>query len=252
MALDGLIICAGYGSRLRGLSDSKPLVPVCGQPLIAFVMGRLAQAGVARIVAVTGHAADRLEPELARQAQQLGVTLAVVRLDDWSKPNGHSVIAGAARIVGDYLLVMADHLFSAHILPALASAPADGSGVVLAVDRRLDNPLIDPDDATFVRTDAAGRISAIGKGLDAPDAVDCGAFRATPALAAAIRSAIAQGRPGSLSDGMQLLADAGQATTFTVGDAWWLDVDDPAAHALAQRDAPLHLADLLRPRQAAA
>ena len=32
--MDALIIAAGYGSRLREISDSKPLTPVAGMPLL--------------------------------------------------------------------------------------------------------------------------------------------------------------------------------------------------------------------------
>jgi choline kinase len=164
----------------------------------------------------------------------------------WSTPNGHSVVAGAERIArmggGDYLLMMADHVFAPGILGRLAKQGTKSRGVTLAIDRRLDNPLIDPADATWVKTDADGRIEAIGKTLTDYDAVDCGAFLATPELAAAIRAAIAGGAAGSLSEGMQRLADAGRAATMDIGDAWWIDVDDPRAHAIAEAEAPARLA----------
>jgi choline kinase len=116
--------------------------------------------------------------------------------------------------------------------------------VTLAIDRRLDNPLVDPDDATWVRLDERGFITAIGKTIEPYDAVDCGAFLATPELATAIREAIAAGKAGSLSDGMQVLADRGRAATMDIDDAWWMDVDDPRAHALAEELAPWHLAPM--------
>jgi 1L-myo-inositol 1-phosphate cytidylyltransferase len=97
-----------------------------------------------------------------------------------------------------------------------------------------------------VRTDPRGFIRAIGKTIPDYDAVDCGAFLATPELALAIAEAVRQGKPGSLSDGMQLLADAGRAATMDIGEAWWLDVDDPRAHALAEAQAPRQLPELYR------
>lgn len=109
--------------------------------------------------------------------------------------------------------------------------------MTLAVDYRCDNPLVDPDDATWVKLDERGFIRAIGKTIPEYDAVDCGAFLATPELADAIRAAIAEGKAGSLSEGMQRLADAGRAATLDIGTAWWLDVDDPRAHELAEAQA---------------
>jgi choline kinase len=240
--VDALIIAAGFGSRLADISASKPLTPVCGVPLIEIGVRQAMLAGITRVVVVTGHQATLLEGFLAELSLRIGIEIVPVRLSDWSTPNGHSVIAGATRCEGDYLLMMADHMFEADILARLLAEGAPDRGVTLAIDRRLDNPLVDPEDATWVRTDDDDRIVAIGKTITPYDAVDCGAFLATPELADAIRAAIAAGKSGSLSDGMQALADQGRAATMDIDDSWWLDVDDPRAHALAEEMAPWHLA----------
>jgi 1L-myo-inositol 1-phosphate cytidylyltransferase len=244
--MDALIIAAGFGSRLSSLSSSKPLTPIAGIPLIELGVRQAKAAGAARVVVVTGHEAEQLEAFLPGLAERAGVPVVPERLSDWSTPNGHSVIAGAARIDGDYLLMMADHIFSAEILRNLARSGAPERGVTLGIDYRIDSPLVDPDDATWVKHDAAGRITGIGKTIAEYDAVDCGAFLATSELAAAIRAAIADGKPGSLSDGMQRLADTGRAWTMDIADAWWIDVDDPRAHALAEAQTPGRLSEIYR------
>jgi choline kinase len=242
--MDALIIAAGYGTRLRALAQSKPLVAVNGVPLIELGIRQAARAGAGKVVVVTGHEAERLEAFLADLSRRSGIAIEPARAADWSVPNGHSVMAGAARIAGDYLLLMSDHIFALDILARLAREGDPSRGVTLAIDRRLDNPLVDPDDATWVRTGAGGRIAAIGKAIAPYDAVDCGAFLATPELAEAIAAAIRDGAAGSLSVGMQRLADAGRAATMDIGNAWWLDVDEPRFHALAEAEAPLHLPEL--------
>lgn len=239
--MDAVIIAAGYGSRLASLSPSKPLTPVCGVPLIEIGIRQAAAAGVTRVVVVTGHRAEAVEGFLADLARRVDVEIEPVRVADWSKPNGYSVMAGAARCDGDYLLMMADHMFDSAILSALRKAGDKTRDVTLAIDLRTDSPLVDPDDATWVKVGANGFISAIGKSIPTWDAVDCGAFLATPRLADAIEAAIASGKPGSLSDGMQWLADSGRAATLDIGDMWWMDVDDPRAHTLAEELAPRHL-----------
>jgi len=246
--MDALIIAAGFGSRLASLSPSKPLTPIAGIPLIELGVAQAKAAGAGKVVVVTGHEAARLEAFLPDLARRAGIAIEPVRIDDWSTPNGWSVMAGAARIAGDYLLMMADHIFAAPVLRGLAQAGGADRGVTLAIDRRVDSPLVDPDDATWVKMDAKGRITAIGKSIREYDAVDCGAFLATPELAGAIGAAIAAGKAGSLSDGMQYLADRGRAATHDVGadeaSAWWMDVDDPRAHALAEELAPRFLPEI--------
>jgi choline kinase len=196
---------------------------VAGVPLIEHVIRAAAAGGASAFTIVTGHEATRLEAFLATLGD---FSIRTVRVADWDLPNGHSVLAGAAAIGGDYLLTMSDHLFDPAIVRRLIEAPA--AALTLAVDRDLAGPLLDLDDATKVETGAGGAIVRIGKTLEIYDAIDTGLFRATPALAAAI------GAGGSLSEGVQRLADAGRAATIDVTGLRWLDVDDPAALAKAE------------------
>jgi len=246
--MNALILAAGLGSRLaEAVSAPKPLAEVAGRSLIEWSVWQAARVGVRRAVVVTGHRAAEIEARLPGIAARTGVTLDICRLDDWSRPNGHSVLAGAGRIGGNYLLMMADHLFEASLLARLVQHMGRSHGALLGVDRNCTGPAIDPADATFVSTRHDGTIAAIGKGLVAYDAVDCGAFIATPDLAAAIRAAVAAGAAGSLSDGMQRLAADRAADTLDVTGHWWIDVDDPAMLALAGKLAPVFLDAALTP-----
>jgi 1L-myo-inositol 1-phosphate cytidylyltransferase len=84
------------GSRLRDLSQSKPLTPVCGFPCWNWASARRLPPALP-IVVVTGHEAARVEAALPDLAARCGVTIEAARVADWTLPNGHSVIAGAAR-----------------------------------------------------------------------------------------------------------------------------------------------------------
>lgn len=237
--MNAVILAAGFGSRLSGaVSGPKPLAEVAGRSLLEWSVRQAARIGVNRAVIVTGYRAAEIEERLPGIAMRSGVTVEAARLTDWSRPNGHSVLAGAACIQGNYLLLMADHLFEASLLAHLARSMDRASGAVLAVDRDCSNQTIDPLDATWVSTREDGTIAAIGKGLLTYDAVDCGAFVATPDLAEAIQEAIASGAAGSLSDGMQRLATRRAADTLDVTGHRWIDVDDPHMLGLAEQLAP--------------
>lgn len=229
--MHALIVAAGFGSRLRAVSPSKPLTPVVGTPLIARVIAAARAGGASGFTVVTGHAADALEAYLGA----LDPAIACVRTHDWSLANGHSVLTGAAAIGPDaHLLMMADHLFDPAIVADVIAAPP--APLTLAIDRRLDNPLVDLDDVTRVQTQD-GRIVAIGKHLPDHDAFDCGVFAVDGRFHEALRQSIAQGGPGSISAGVEALAVSGGTRAVDIGDAWWLDVDD--GRALAQAEAAL-------------
>lgn len=227
-----LIIAAGHGSRLQAIGPSKPLVEVSGVPLIEHVVHRAIKGGATEFVVVTGHAAERVETFLAALAERLGVVIGTVRTPDWNLPNGHSILA-ASSLLGDetHVLLMSDHLFDPAILERLIATHGGAPGLTLAIDRRLDNPLVDLEDVTRVRVDDNGGITDIGKSLAAYNAFDTGLFVAGATLHTALRQTTAAGR-GSLSDGVKLLAGQGLAQTMDIGDGWWIDVDDPPTFAL--------------------
>jgi choline kinase len=229
-----LVIAAGSGSRLRSVSDSKPLTEVGGTALIEHVINGGAAAGATEFTVVTGHEAERVEAFLGALASRLGVSIRTVRTPDWRRPNGHPVAAGAEAIRGDFLLLMSDHLFDAEIARRLLGSAPAGADMTLAVDRNCASPMLDLDDATKVEVDRRGAIVRIGKTLEPYDAIDTGIFLATPALAEAIRADIAAGGEGSLSSGVQRLADEGRAWTVDVTGERWLDVDDLRSLALAE------------------
>jgi choline kinase len=229
-----LIVAAGQGTRLRSIAASKPLAEVAGRPLLEHVVDSAAAGGASEFVVVTGYKAEGVEAFARALAQRRGVPIRCVRNPDWAKPNGHSVLAAEPLLEGAFVLLMSDHLFDPDILAALLGADRQGAALTLAVDRRIDDPRIDLDDATKVETSPDGRILAISKTLERWDAVDTGIFLATPALFGALRDSLGAGGSGSLSEGVQALADRGEARVFDVGPRWWLDVDDEAAFAQAQ------------------
>jgi len=233
--LHALIVAAGYGSRLREVSPSKPLTLVHGVALIERVLRAARVGGVTDVTVVTGHEAERLERHLALAAATLDLPVRCVRTPDWSLSNGHSVLTGAEAIgARRHLLMMADHLVDPALIARVAAAPE--AALTLGVDRRLDNPLVDMDDVTRVRAEG-DRIVAIGKHLPDYNCFDTGVFAVDARFHDALRASIAAGGPGSISAGVEALAQTGAARVIDIADAWWLDVDD--ARALAQAEAAL-------------
>jgi bifunctional UDP-N-acetylglucosamine pyrophosphorylase/glucosamine-1-phosphate N-acetyltransferase len=84
-----IILAAGKGKRMA--SDlPKVLVPVCGRPMIRYVLDAVRAAGISRIVVVVGYRSDLVRQELAAEAgvefaeqtEQLGTGHAVMMCRD--------------------------------------------------------------------------------------------------------------------------------------------------------------------------
>lgn len=233
--MQGLIVAAGQGTRLRDIAPSKPLAKVHGRPLIEHVISSAHAGGIDEFVVVTGYEGARVETFLRRLSMRIGLPIRTVRNPDWRLANGHSVVAAAPFLNDTFVLMMSDHMFDRRLLSDLLRTTVPRDGVVLAIDRRLDNPLVDLDDVTRVSTDASGTIKAIGKMIQPYDAFDTGVFLASRGLIDAIGGDIAAGGSGGISGGMTRLAHHSLATTFDIGDRFWLDVDDAVAFEHAVR-----------------
>lgn len=222
-----VILAAGEGSRLRASAPYKPLCPVAGRPLIAHALEGLAEAGLKRAIVTLSYGRDAIEAYLASRSWPLHVETV---LADHREPNGVSVLAATEALVGqDAVLAMCDHL----VLPALyrrMATAGSGNGLRLGIDRRLGHPWVDPEDVTCVATNGSA-IVAIGKGLEPHDAYDTGVFAISPQLGAALATLASP----SLTEGVRMLAAQNRADVVDCSDIDWIDVDDAAALAHAER-----------------
>ncbi len=233
-----VIVAAGQGLRLRDIAPLKPLAPLLGAPLISHVIDCALEGGATEFVVVTGYEGDKLEKHIYAMAAARGLRLNCVRNPNWKGSNGLSVAAAGPVIHGEkFLLLMSDHLFDPEIVRELVRSHGAGPGVALAVDRRLDNPLVDLEDVTRVDVAEGGAIRRIGKLIERYNAFDTGIFLASPLLIQAIEQRYAAGGVGSISEGMQALADQGLAFAHDIGDRFWIDIDDAEAFGRAQREA---------------
>jgi choline kinase len=220
-----VILAAGRGSRLAASQAvpsefSKPLLRVGGRSLLEHCLQACSAAGLQRAVVVTGYRADLVREELQRIDRSSTIE---VHNDRWNEPNGVSVLAARSVLEGDFLLLMADHLFDPSILTDLMDA-GGSAAVTLATDYRPEG-VLDLEDATKVRV-IGSRIVAIGKDLADFNAVDCGLFYCTHELFAALDRA-ARNAPPSLTAGLVELIDSGTFSALDIGDRWWQDVDTP-------------------------
>jgi 1L-myo-inositol 1-phosphate cytidylyltransferase len=230
-----LIIAAGQGTRLRSLAPSKPLAEVHGTPLLGHVVRAAKAGGATSFVIVTGYEAEAIEAMLPTLSRDVGAPVEAVRNLDWLRPNGLSVLAAAPRLEDEFLLLMSDHLFDPAIVAGLLAGLRHDAALTLAADYDPANPLLDIDDATKLLVDGERRIRRIGKALTDYNAIDTGIFHGTTALLDALRRSLEEGGAGSLSEGVQRLAQDGSAFVHDIGKSWWLDVDDEVAFRKAEQ-----------------
>ena len=232
--MKAVVLAAGLGQRLSesGPNLPKPLVPLAGKPLVGHTLLALAEAGLERVLVVTGHG-----ERAVRQGAQEWARLPVEFAANPRFRQGASYSLAAARSwcsEEPFLLVMCDHAFSPGLVGALLhSAATDplGDTCRVAADR---SPRGDAytDEATKLATDGAGRVTAIGKALTDWDALDAGAFVCSPGIWEALA-----GAPDDcgLSDIMAVLVRDRRLGTVDVSGHFWYDIDTAADLREAER-----------------
>jgi choline kinase len=227
-----LILAAGNGTRLRPVSAGlpKPLVPFRGKPILEHVILRAHEAGIDKFVIVVGYRSDLIRRWF--DIRWLGnISITWVENPDYHKANGISVLKARGKIHEKFLLLMADHIFEPETAKRLMEQPLAKGEVILAVDPKIDR-VFDLDDATKVRRER-DRIVDIGKEIANYDALDTGMFLCNPVLFDRLQSATRDG-DCSLSEGMREVARERKLRALEIGEAYWQDVDTPAALAYGE------------------
>ncbi|MZH41432.1 MAG: NTP transferase domain-containing protein [Nitrospinae bacterium] len=228
-----LLIIAGKGSRLKSLSDSKPLTSILDVPLVERVIRAALESGVDGFYAVVGYRGEQVRSFLEGLAGKINVPITVIDNPEWEKANGLSVLKAKEFLSEPFLLLMGDHLFDPDITRKMIDHSLAGDEVVLAVDHNLKNPMVDLDDVTRVMEDK-GLIQNIGKGIDGYNCFDTGIFLCTPALFSALEESVRVSGDDSLSGGIRVLAKDEKVRVMSIDGLFWIDIDDPERYRKAE------------------
>jgi mannose-1-phosphate guanylyltransferase len=121
--MKAMVLCAGFGTRLRPLTDKvpKPLIPLCGVPLLRYNFALLKNAGVHEVVVNTHHLGKAMEEGAAAIAKDLGLALHVSREEKHILGTGGGVRRAQAMLGGTFFLLNGDMIFDVDLAAALAA-----------------------------------------------------------------------------------------------------------------------------------
>lgn len=131
-----LVLAAGKGTRMY--SDlAKVLHPICGRPMLAYALAAVQQLGLARILVVVGHQAERIQEVFAEspvewvlQTEQLGTAHAV-----------QCALPQMAGFSGSVLICCGDTpLLTSETLRSFISGHANGDAALSVLSMVLEQP----------------------------------------------------------------------------------------------------------------
>jgi choline kinase len=234
-----VILAAGLGRRLESVTGGLPkcLVPVGGRAILDRMIERLVQAGLDRIVVVTGHRSDDVERHLDRSPDPAARSAERVfnpRYADWG--NFHSLLVAEPAIGGEgFVKLDADVVMDGALLPALLRAPGpaalavDCSGALGAEEMKA-------------RLDERGRVVELSKRIDPAAAlgesvgIDRIDAELAPRVWSELRRLIDLGETDEYYErAYELLMEKGIGFSYAdVSTCQWSEVDDAEDLAAAE------------------
>lgn len=215
--LGAAVLAAGFGKRLRARGCPKPLVRVARLTLLERAIRTLRAGGVrGKMLVVVGHRGQ----EVAGFVQSKFLDVRVLDNPNYVRGNGTSVLVAVPHLPARFVVAMVDHIHTPDSVRRLVKTPGD---FVAAVDSRP--AFVDPEEATRVRLDA-GRVIALGKGLEPYDALDAGLLVCSRATLEQLK--VEQQGPLSWNAlKRRCLASGGEMVVCDLDGAPWADVDTP-------------------------
>lgn len=118
--VQALILCGGFGTRLRGVVDDAPkaMAPIRGTPFLEILIHVLARKGVRELVLATGYKAEQIERHFG-SGTRWGVSIAY---SHETTPLGTGgAIKQAESLLAERFLVLNGDTFAEFDLPAMTS-----------------------------------------------------------------------------------------------------------------------------------
>ena len=127
---EAFVLAAGLGTRLRPLTEHrpKPLVPMCGVPLLRYTLALCAAHGLRRVVMNAHWLADQVE---AWAGEHDGVSIAVTTELPEILGTGGGLKAVAADLEPRFAILNADVLHNVDLTALLGMVPEGGAAMAL-------------------------------------------------------------------------------------------------------------------------
>jgi glucose-1-phosphate thymidylyltransferase len=223
MALKGLILSGGRGTRLRPITftSAKQLVPVANTPVLFYGIEAMAAAGIDEIgIIIAPETGDEIR-EVTGDGSRFGVRITYILQDE---PAGlaHAVLT-AEPFLGDdpFVMYLGDNLLQGGISELVATFTEHGPHALI-----LLTPVPDPQNYGVAELNGSGAVSRLVEKPADPqsDLALVGVYMFTPVIHEAAR-AIEPSARGELeiTDAIQWLVDGGKRVESHIVRGWWKD-----------------------------
>lgn len=227
---EAVILAAGLGTRLRGVSEGLPkfLVKILDKPLVTYPLRTLYLVGIKRFAIVIPKGWYN---ELNNIVSSLGLDIDVCIVENSSieRENGYSLLISNECVKSKYfILSMSDHLYTPDIPLTLLKFHEYTYDVDIIVGADSNPKYIDINEATKIYASNTGRVIKVGKGISRFNYVDIGVFIMSSKVYDVIQELVLEHKVIKLADVVNEAVIKGLNVFIAdVNGATWTEVDTP-------------------------
>ena len=231
----GIVIAAGYGTRLKPYTESMPKALIeleDGVAIIDYIIKVMAENGIGEVYIVTR---GEFKDLFALRIPSNKVIVVDVALGDGNLWTLYQAIEKlrALGIEDDVVISMSDHIYEANILKRLIKMSRDSDRVLLCLDRSVRGEEVV--EGLKVVVDGS-EVILTGKDIPPLSGIDTGLFYIPKNLFSEIKRVVDdKGRKATLSDFVNFLARRKLVGFVDVTGLRWIDIDSIEDLAKARR-----------------
>src|SRR4051794_9382948 len=223
MALKGLILSGGRGTRLRPITftSAKQLVPVANTPVLFYGIEAMAEAGIEEIgIIIAPETGDEIRA-VTGEGEKFGVKITYILQDE---PAGlaHAVLTAEPFLGSDpFVMYLGDNLLQGGISDLVRTFTEHGPDALI-----LLTPVPDPQNYGVAELGPDGSVAQLVEKPPEPksDLALVGVYMFTPLIHEAARAIEPSGRGElEITDAIQHLVDSGARVEPHIVEGWWKD-----------------------------
>jgi glucose-1-phosphate thymidylyltransferase len=227
MAMKGLLLSGGSGTRLRPLTHSGPkqLIPVANKPVLIYALEDLRKAGITEVGVILGLNGREQVMDRIGDGSAYGVNVSYI---DQGAPLGiaHAVACAEDFLRDDpFVVYLGDNILRHGIAPLVAEYDKGQCDAVIALQR-----VPDPQRYGVAEVDEGGRLIRLVEKPQKPksDLALVGVYLFTKPIFEAIRQIEPSWRNElEITDAIQRLIDTRYIVKHHVIQGWWKDTGMP-------------------------
>jgi len=232
--MNGVVLAAGSGTRLRPLTEDKPkgMVEVAGEPILTHCFDKLVELGAEELVVVVGY---RKECIIDHYGDEYGGVPVTYTHQREQKGLAHALLTVETQVYDDFMLMLGDNIFDANLDSVVQRQQEQRTDAAFLVE---EVPWEEAGRYGVCQTNRYGEIvDVVEKPADPPsNLVMTGFYVFTPAIFHACHLVQPSDRGEyELSDAVDLLIKSGRTIDAIPLDGWRTDIAYPEDREEAER-----------------